>query len=130
MVFGRNLKLLAAGLAITLAGVSAALHAKAQPPADLQQTISLAELPRQGTEIYTWIHLGGPFATEKDGVVFGNRERLLPLKSRGYYREYTVPTPGLSHRGVKRIVCGGEKTRPEVCYFTSDHYASFRRIVP
>jgi ribonuclease T1 len=129
MVFGRNLKLLAAGLAITLAGVSAALQAKAPPP-DLQQTISLAELPRQGTEIYTRIHLGGPFATEKDGVVFGNRERLLPLKSRGYYREYTVPTPGLSHRGVKRIVCGGEKTRPEVCYFTSDHYASFRRIVP
>jgi ribonuclease T1 len=130
MVFGRNLKLLAAGLAITLAGVSAALQAKAPPQADLQQTISLAELPQQGTEIYRRIHLGGPFVTEKDGVVFGNRERLLPLKSRGYYREYTVPTPGLAHRGVKRIVCGGEKTRPEVCYFTSDHYASFRRIVP
>ena len=70
------------------------------------------------------------FAYEKDGTVFGNRERLLPVQKRGYYHEYTVTTPGLSHRGVRRIVCGGQPKTPDVCYYTADHYASFRRIVP
>ena len=80
--------------------------------------------------MYALIHQGGPFASEKDGVVFGNRERLLPPRTRGYYREYTVPTPGLKHRGVRRIVCGGEPRTPEMCFYSADHYASFRRIVP
>jgi ribonuclease T1 len=65
-----------------------------------------------------------------DGTVFGNRERLLPDQTRGYYREYTVPTPGLNHRGARRIVCGGSQPRaPRACYYTADHYASFKRIV-
>lgn len=76
------------------------------------------------------IRQGGPFRYDKDGTVFGNRERLLPRAQRGYYREYTVDTPGLQHRGARRIVCGGEEPRrPEACYYTEDHYASFRLIV-
>ncbi len=76
------------------------------------------------------IHEGGPFRYEKDGTVFGNRERQLPSQQRGYYREYTVPTPGLSHRGARRIVCGGRQPRqPDACFYTEDHYSSFRLIV-
>jgi ribonuclease T1 len=94
-------------------------------------TISLAELPRQGQQAYRAIFQGGPFRHEKDGTVFGNRERLLPAERRGHYREYTVDTPGISHRGARRIVCGGEqKTMPSTCWYTADHYASFRRIQP
>ncbi len=75
------------------------------------------------------IRRGGPFPYEKDGTVFGNRERLLPSQVRGYYREYTVPTPGLDHRGARRIVCGGmQPTVPEACFYTGDHYASFQLI--
>ncbi len=93
-------------------------------------TMSAAELPRQGAETYRLILQGGPFPYEKDGTVFGNRERLLPAQKRGYYREYTVPTPGARDRGTRRIVCGGLQTAPDACYYTADHYASFRRIVP
>lgn len=93
-------------------------------------TVSVAELPSQGAQTYRRIFQGGPFAYEKDGTVFGNRERLLPAQKRGYYREYTVPTPGARNRGVRRIVCGGPATTPDVCYYTADHYASFRKIVP
>lgn len=76
------------------------------------------------------IAAGGPFPYEKDGSVFGNRERVLPPQKRGHYREYTVPTPGLKHRGARRIVCGGQQPRtPEACYYSADHYASFRLIV-
>lgn len=93
-------------------------------------TIALNSLPAQGLETYQRIHQGGPFPFEKDGVVFGNRERLLPGQKRGYYREYTVRTPGLRSRGARRMVCGGPSTAPEACYYSADHYASFRRIVP
>ena len=76
------------------------------------------------------IRSGGPFAHAKDGSVFGNRERALPRQARGYYREYTVKTPGARDRGARRIVCGGRETRtPNACYYTADHYASFKRIV-
>jgi ribonuclease T1 len=96
-----------------------------------QATVALVALPVQGQWVWRQIHAGGPFRYEKDGTVFGNRERLLPAHKRGYYREYTVPTPGLSHRGARRIVCGGfQPARPEACYYTADHYTSFRRIVP
>ena len=72
---------------------------------------------------------GGPFPYQKDGTVFGNRERLLPPRARGHYREYTVKTPGAADRGARRIVCGGSPpNRPDVCYYTGDHYASFSRI--
>ena len=93
-------------------------------------SISEQELPAQGLETYRNIRKGGPFPFEKDGVVFGNRERLLPPHKRGFYREYTVRTPGERSRGARRIVCGGPATVPEACYYTADHYASFRKIVP
>ena len=96
----------------------------------VQDTVSRAELPRQGIETYERIFQGGPFPYDKDGSVFGNRERLLPPQTRGYYREYTVKTPSVRHRGTRRIVCGGPAKQPETCYYTADHYASFRKIVP
>jgi ribonuclease T1 len=94
------------------------------------KTVGLAELPVQGVKTYRLILQGGPFPHEKDGIVFGNRERILPAFKRGYYREYTVDTPNVRNRGVKRIVCGGPKKAPETCYYTVDHYASFSVIVP
>lgn len=111
------------------------VHARSSPDyfANLRnlESISLADLPRQGQQVYALIEAGGPFAHEKDGVVFGNRERILPVHKRGFYREYTVKTSGVRHRGARRIVCGGYKmTNPEICYYTDDHYASFRVIKP
>jgi ribonuclease T1 len=93
-------------------------------------TVSLNQLPPQGIETYQLIRQGGPFPFGKDGVVFGNRERLLPAEKRGYYHEYTVKTPRSASRGARRIVCGGQATAPDACYYSADHYASFRRIVP
>jgi len=93
-------------------------------------SIALSSLPAQGLETYQRIRQGGPFPYEKDGVAFGNRERLLPAQKRGYYREYTVKTPGAGSRGARRIVCGGPATMPDACFYTADHYASFRKIVP
>ncbi|MET0540498.1 MAG: ribonuclease domain-containing protein [Variovorax sp.] len=93
-------------------------------------TIALTELPVQGQKTYAAILNGGPFKYEKDGTVFGNRERQLPRERRGHYREYTVETPGSRDRGAKRIVCGGEQTTPSACWYTADHYTSFRRIKP
>jgi ribonuclease T1 len=92
-------------------------------------TVRLAQLPRQGQETYELIRQGGPFPYDKDGTVFGNRERLLPAEKRGYYREYTVKTPGSRDRGARRIVCGGPSRAPHACFYTADHYASFRKIV-
>jgi ribonuclease T1 len=92
-------------------------------------TVRVAELPRQGQETYERIRQGGPFPFDKDGTVFGNRERQLPIEKRGYYREYTVKTPGSRDRGARRIVCGGPARAPHACYYTADHYASFRKIV-
>jgi ribonuclease T1 len=81
--------------------------------------------------VHAKIHAGGPFQYAKDGSVFGNRERLLPIQTKGYYREYTVATPGAHDRGGRRIVCGGANpAAPAACYFTGDHYASFKRITP
>jgi ribonuclease T1 len=94
-------------------------------------SIALAGLPKQGRDTYALILAGGPFPYEKDGAVFGNRERQLPAQKRGFYREYTVKTPYARSRGAKRIVCGGSQpAQPEVCYYTEDHYASFKRILP
>ena len=93
--------------------------------------MSLAQLPPEARKTDSLIRRGGPFPYAKDGSVFGNRERLLPKKARGHYREYTVPTPGSRDRGARRIVCGGDKpSEPDVCYYTGDHYTSFSRIVP
>lgn len=92
-------------------------------------SVKLAELPPQGRETYALILKGGPFPYQKDGSVFGNREGILPARKRGYYLEYTVATPGASTRGARRLVCGGQAKTPDACYYTSDHYASFGKIV-
>ena len=117
-----------------LGGLSPSLvHAKAPPPvvAGSAATIALADLPKQGQETYEQILKGGPFAYDKDGTVFGNRERILPSEKRGFYREYTVKSPYARNRGAKRIVCAGLKpSAPEACYYSDDHYASFKRIAP
>ncbi len=92
-------------------------------------TVALTQLPEQARQTEQRIRSGGPFPYAKDGSVFGNRERQLPREKRGYYREYTVKTPGSRDRGARRIVCGGAKpAAPEACYYTADHYASFKRI--
>ena len=93
--------------------------------------VGIGQLPAQAQETYQHILAGGPFPYPKDGIVFGNREKQLPRQPRGFYREYTVKTPGARNRGARRIVCGGEPpTKPEVCFYTDDHYASYRRISP
>jgi ribonuclease T1 len=92
-------------------------------------SVSLSDLPRQARDTHELIRRGGPFPYEKDGTVFFNREKLLPLQKRGYWREYTVKTPGSRDRGARRIVCGGPPVTPHACYYTADHYASFRKIV-
>lgn len=91
--------------------------------------MAVAELPSQGRQTLQLIREGGPFPYDKDGSVFGNRERILPSRQRGYYLEYTVKTPGSRNRGARRIVCGGQPRIPDACYYTGDHYASFSRIV-
>jgi ribonuclease T1 len=102
---------------------------RTEGPAESADTVALAALPPEARQTHRLIRSGGPFPYDKDGTVFRNRERLLPLEARGFYREYTVKTPGLKHRGARRIVCGGrEPTRPLNCFYTADHYASFRRI--
>ena len=105
--------------------------AKAPPSAvSAESTVALANLSKQANETYASVLSGGPFAYDKDGTVFGNRERILPAQKRGFYREYTVKTPYARNRGAKRIICGGNQpTAPEACYYTDDHYATFKRIV-
>jgi ribonuclease T1 len=93
--------------------------------------VALSTLPPQAHDTYRRILAGGPFPYDKDGSVFGNRERLLPQHPRGHYREYTVKTPGSPDRGARRIVCGGARPEaPEACFYTADHYASFRLLRP
>jgi guanyl-specific ribonuclease Sa len=83
-------------------------------------------LPPEAIATLELIERGGPFPYDRDGTTFQNRERLLPDRPRGYYREYTVDTPGSRDRGARRIVTGGQP--PEVYYYTDDHYRSFRRL--
>ena len=92
--------------------------------------VALADLPKEARDLRATIDQGGPFHYSRDGVVFGNRERILPSMPRGYYHEYTVRTPGASDRAARRMVCGGPRTTPEVCYYSDDHYQSFRRVRP
>lgn len=110
-----------------------------------KQLIRVADLPQEARETLQLIRRGGPYPHDRDGVTFGNYEKLLPAAPRGHYREYTVMTPGVRHRGARRIVVGCERQRAASpspgllrlvhCrdggefYYTADHYRSFRRIV-
>jgi ribonuclease T1 len=107
--------------------------------------IRVADLPQEARETLGLIHGGGPYPHERDGITFGNYEKRLPAAPRGHYREYTVMTPGVRHRGARRIVVGCERQRGArsstgqlrlaQCryggefYYTADHYRTFRRIV-
>ncbi|MEO8855656.1 MAG: ribonuclease domain-containing protein [Burkholderiaceae bacterium] len=125
-----SVKLVLTGLLLGVSLLLGQVQAKGPIAPSHSATISVAQMPLEGARVYDLISVGGPFPYEKDGAVFANRERLLPVKSRGYYREYTVSTPGARYRATRRIVCGGQPRAPEACYFSADHYASFRRIVP
>jgi ribonuclease T1 len=118
--------LTAATLVVVLGAPAPPAAARSTP--DGLATIAVAKLPKEAREVYATILKGGPFQYDRDGVVFGNRERLLPAKPRGYYHEYTVPTPSVKNRGARRIVCGGASSAPDACYYSDDHYQSFRRI--
>ncbi|MEF2155324.1 ribonuclease domain-containing protein [Luteimonas sp. FXH3W] len=89
-------------------------------------TVDVVSLPREARKVLDDIRAGGPFDYPRDGVTFQNRERVLPIQSRGYYREYTVRTPGENDRGARRIVTGGKPASE--FYYTDDHYRSFKRI--
>ena len=120
------------GLAVALAsGLATGPLALAKPPTPESAAVALAQLPAEARAAHGLILNGGPFPYAKDGITFGNRESHLPARSKGYYQEYTVTTPGSRDRGARRIVCGGKPpTKPDVCYYTDDHYASVRRIEP
>ncbi len=123
------------GAAVVVASglVTGAVPSSARTPENpaALAAVALATLPAEAQRTHRLIYSGGPFPYPKDGIVFGNFERRLPTQARGYYREYTVKTPGSRNRGARRIVCGGKPpTQPEACYYTADHYASFRRITP
>ena len=109
--------------AALLLAMALALAGWAREPAAIPD-VALSQLPPEVARTLALIRQGGPFPYGKDGTVFGNRERRLPLRERGYYREYTVPTPGAKGRGARRIVAGQQAE----FYYTGDHYNSFRRI--
>lgn len=88
-------------------------------------TVGVGELPPEAIETLRLIEAGGPFPYDQDGATFQNRERILPARPRGYYREYTVETPGSPDRGARRVVTGDDGER----YYTDDHYGTFRLIV-
>ena len=102
----------------------------ARQASGLGEPVALSSLPPEAQKTEQLIHSGGPFPYSRDGVVFGNREKRLEREPRGYYHEYTVPTPGARNRGARRIICGGDKpTEPDACFYTEDHYSSFHRIL-
>ena len=115
-------------LAALLAGNACARSLQSPPLRD----VVLAELPQEARDTLILIRKGGPFPHRKDGSIFGNFERRLPLRPRGHYREYTVATPGARDRGARRIVAGqgdtGDVRTSDEYYYTDDHYRSFRKI--
>jgi len=108
----------------TAGKVNSELQEKSHQPA--MAKVSIADLPIQAQHTLKLISKGGPFPYKRDGVVFNNYEKLLPLRKRGYYREYTVVTPGKKTRGARRIVAG----KAGELYYTADHYQSFKLIKP
>lgn len=116
-----------------LCGFFAPAHSREAAPSAVLAAASLAELPPEAAQTLERIRRGGPFPyPDKDGSIFGNFEKQLPLKARGYYREFTVPTPGSRDRGARRIVAGtgksGNAADSGEYYYSPDHYRSFVRI--
>ncbi len=117
-----TLYVLALALALLVGGGASCAR---EPSARQADQVGLDELPREAHKTLSLIKKDGPFPYQRDGATFGNFERRLPQKERGYYKEYTVPTPGARDRGARRIVAG----RKGEFYFTDDHYQTFRRIL-
>ena len=135
MVFSGRLQLwrplLRWGAGVGVAGLLSISAVQAREQAAAVPPVAVGALPAEARAVESAIRRGGPFTYPKDGIVFANRERLLPEQPRGFYREYTVPTPGAHDRGSRRIVCGGpQPTAPVACYYTANHYSTFHRITP
>lgn len=126
---GAPVKRLIAALACVLFAFAASACAREAPQL---REVAVAELPQEARDTLALIRKGGPFPYRKDGTTFGNFEKRLPLRSRGYYREYTVPTPDARDRGARRIVAGqgatGDVRTSGEYYYSADHYRTFRRI--
>lgn len=124
------------GCLVALLAVSGFAQAREPAVADASRSlvaprsgeIAVADLPPQARTVLAAIRRGGPFAYQKDGTTFFNREGRLPRRERGYYTEYTVRTPGARDRGARRIVAGGDPARSGEYWYTPDHYRSFLRI--
>ena len=99
-------------------------HSRGDAPRASLHEVAAAQLPKDARDTIELIRKGGPFPYDRDGVAFGNFEKRLPAQARGYYREYTVRTPGVKSRGARRIVAG----RGGELYYTDDHYQTFKRI--
>ena len=106
-------------LVLLFAGMLGAATARENLP-----SVDICDLPPEAQHTLRLIQRGGPFPYGKDGSTFGNYEKILPPRPRGHYREYTVPTPGVRHRGARRIIAG----KMAEYYYTADHYRSFYRI--
>lgn len=119
-----NLRAWLAPAALALAFVAPAAAQRAEPATPRIDEIRVQDLPVEARETVALIHKGGPFPYAKDGAIFGNREGMLPRAKRGYYREYTVKTPGVRSRGARRIVAGASGE----IYYSDDHYNRFRRV--
>ena len=120
-----NRALLLVAFGLLLGGMPAAVAYQSGEAANAAVSeISLAELPPEARRTLELIKKGGPFPFARDGIPFGNRERLLPRRARGFYHEYTVPTPHARNRGARRIIAGA----PGEYYYTDDHYRSFKRL--
>ena len=119
-------RLLLAFWLVCLACLTCTGYAQARQPATAPATpwVELTDLPNEAHTTLRLIENRGPFPYPRDGIVFGNYERQLHTQTRGDYHEYTVPTPGLHHRGARRIISGEAGER----YYTADHYRSFQRI--
>lgn len=114
------------GIAIALVALVLVVHAvTGHQAAPTSGTCAVGGLPAQVAQTVEEIHDAGPFPYRQDGVTFDNREHLLPSEPLGYYREYTVTTPGSADRGTRRVIAGGSRTAPSTLYYTGDHYASF-----
>ena len=109
---------------VVIAAISPATAQRAPAPATPATEIHMGDLPREARATIALIDKGGPYPYAKDGSIFSNRENQLPKQKRGYYREYTVKTPGERTRGARRIISGADGE----LYYTDDHYNHFRRI--
>jgi ribonuclease T1 len=117
---------------VALFAATGGAFARTPDAAGLAGSIAYGELPREAQETVVLIRRGGPFPYRKDGVSFENRERRLPSQARGYYKEYTVPSPWAHDRGARRVIAGkgstGDVATGGEYYYTDDHYKTFRRI--